>query len=330
MTPWARQRLGELFSGLVLADRPGGASLRAECTVLASLDGDCVLNQRKGKLIPSYDLQLRVHWTGEQDGQALAGTLELLLADENADDDQHEIAIRTPGESPLEVSARRAIVRAAHDGVARAVAMWVKEMAAGAPLDKKKGASHAEANGPAEVPAAAPATARSAGATSSPAPSPATAAPSTNSPAVAVRTGGRIVLEERFTCRAADVFEALTDPRRIMGFTQSPAEGVPIVGGMMRMFAGAVEAEYLSLTPPSLIEQRWRRSEWPEGCWSHVRIEVEERERGQVRLRLTQEGIPETDKFGNADVVSNLERGWRERIFGMIRKVFGFGHNMFE
>ena len=36
-------------------------------------------------------------------------------------------------------------------------------------------------------------------------------------------------------------------------------------------------------------------------------------------------GIPEEDRFGNADVVNTTKQGWQERIFHSIRAVFGYG-----
>ena len=38
-----------------------------------------------------------------------------------------------------------------------------------------------------------------------------------------------------------------------------------------------------------------------------------------------QTGIPDADAFGNPDVAGVAEVGWREQVFGRIRKVFGYG-----
>ena len=39
----------------------------------------------------------------------------------------------------------------------------------------------------------------------------------------------------------------------------------------------------------------------------------------------TQTGIPDADRFGHHDVVGQVEAGWREQVFGRIRRVFGYG-----
>lgn len=42
-------------------------------------------------------------------------------------------------------------------------------------------------------------------------------------------------------------------------------------------------------------------------------------------MKLKQTGVPVADCFGNETVVETTERGWRDQIFGPIRRVFGFG-----
>lgn len=51
--------------------------------------GDAILNVRKAKLIPSYELCVKVKWEGTTaDGQAGKGLIELpYVADENHDED---------------------------------------------------------------------------------------------------------------------------------------------------------------------------------------------------------------------------------------------------
>jgi hypothetical protein len=53
------------------------------------LAGDAILNVRKAKLIPSYELCIKVKWQGSTaDGQAGSGLIELpYVADENHDED---------------------------------------------------------------------------------------------------------------------------------------------------------------------------------------------------------------------------------------------------
>ena len=56
-----------------------------------------------------------------------------------------------------------------------------------------------------------------------------------------------------------------------------------------------------------------------------VVIKLEEPEQGNCILQLSHTGIPEEDRFGNADTFSTTRQGWQQRIFHSIRAVFGYG-----
>lgn len=58
---------------------------------------------------------------------------------------------------------------------------------------------------------------------------------------------------------------------------------------------------------------------------TQVVMELLETEPGNTLLTLSQTGLPEEDKFGNSDVLAQVESGWKEQVFGRIRAVFGFG-----
>ncbi|CAB4263239.1 unnamed protein product [Prunus armeniaca] len=71
----------------------------------------------------------------------------------------------------------------------------------------------------------------------------------------------------------------------------------------------------------------WRFGSWPDGIDSticQVRLKLEEPEPGLTIVKLTHSDIPEEDRYGNATVVENTERGWRDLIFQRIRAVFWF------
>ncbi|GFZ20925.1 aha1 domain-containing protein [Actinidia rufa] len=134
-----------------------------------------------------------------------------------------------------------------------------------------------------------------------------------------------ISLSEKFSCRAKDMFEILMDENRWKGFTQSNARISKEVGGEFSIFDGAVTGTNVELQEGKLIVQKWRFGNWPDGIQSTVRLTFEEPEPGVTIVKLTQTDVPEEDRYGNATVVDNTERGWRDLIFHKIRAVFGFG-----
>ncbi|CAN6991882.1 hypothetical protein BRARA_A03371 [Brassica rapa] len=134
-----------------------------------------------------------------------------------------------------------------------------------------------------------------------------------------------ISMTEKFSCRGKDLYEILMDENRWKGFTQSNAKISRDVTGAISLFDGSVTGMNLELEEGKLIVQNWRFGSWPDGLDSTVTITFEEPESGVTIVNLTHTDVPEEDRYGNATVVENTERGWRDLIFHRIRAVFGFG-----
>ena len=56
-----------------------------------------------------------------------------------------------------------------------------------------------------------------------------------------------------------------------------------------------------------------------------VVLDFEEPQEGTTIVKLKHTGIPETDRFGNSDVLDNTSTGWKQQVFHKIKAVFGFG-----
>ena len=61
--PWSRARLTELFEGAVLVS--GSSGVAASVTAVDSVEGEAFLNVRKKKLIPSYELAVKLSFSAE-------------------------------------------------------------------------------------------------------------------------------------------------------------------------------------------------------------------------------------------------------------------------
>lgn len=201
--------------------------------------------------------------------------------------------------------------------VYRAMSQFVSELRAGGPVTKG-GSEAASDNGAASA-------ARGAAPAATSATPAATDAPAASGSGRAPRDRRRIELTERFYASAQDIYECFTDARRVLAFTQSPAELDARVGGALSMFGGSVQGVFRELAAPSRIVMDWRFSNWAEGDTSCVTIDIEEREKGAVTLHLVQTGIPDCDRFGQHDVVGLTQAGWANQIFHRIRQVFGYG-----
>ncbi|WVZ92575.1 hypothetical protein U9M48_038626 [Paspalum notatum var. saurae] len=315
---WSRARLSALLAGLTVLDGEGGLTLRT--LALDKLDGEAYVNIRKGKVIPGYELSLTLSWEAEAAGAEaakVAGAAEIpYLADENADEDP-ELRVTVRGDdTPLARRAKDAFLARGKPMVLEKIREFVAAMAKGGPAKDELESKKTPAK------AAAPAVKEDAAA-----PAPAPAAKEKKAKAKGKDKEGfkTIEMTEKFYCRAKDIYEILMDENRWKGFTQSNARISREVGGEFSLFDGSITGVNEELQEGKLISQKWRFGSWPDGLYSSVRLVFDEPESGVTIIKLKQTDVPEEDKYGNATVVENTERGWRELIFQRIRGVFGFG-----
>ncbi|KAF7804159.1 activator of 90 kDa heat shock protein ATPase-like protein [Senna tora] len=315
---WSRNLFSNLLSNLTLLD--GEGSLYIKTKTVDKLDGEAYVNVRKGKIIPGYELSLTLSWEGEakdSEGKTLLkvdGTVEIpYISDENADEDP-ELKVTVNDEGPVGKRLKEAMLSRGKPFILEKVREWVKSMAKGGPvkdeLEPKKVTPQAQTQA-----ASDPAAAKKE-----------VAAEKKEKVKSNSKKGCKtITLTEKFSCRARDLYEILMDENRWKGFTQSNAKISKNVGGEFFIFDGSVTGTNVELQEAKLIVQKWKFGSWPDGMHSTVRLVLEEPEPGITVVKLTQTDVPEEDRYGNATVVENTERGWRDLIFQRIRAVFGFG-----
>lgn len=97
---WSKNKLQQMFSDMVLLD--GSQATYLKITGVESVTGEAIINNRKNKVIPSYELEIKLNWEGElRDGSGSAvatsqGFIHLpYVADENHDEDP-EVKFASP------------------------------------------------------------------------------------------------------------------------------------------------------------------------------------------------------------------------------------------
>lgn len=307
--PWSKDRLSELMIGLHVEDKDRLCYINI--TSVDTVKGEAYVNIRKGKKIPGYEVEVKMTYEGEireaPDGAVLekaTGRIDMpYLADENADEDP-EIKIVALSTGSVDEKLREVMYSKGRKLVQEKINIWRSELAAGGP----------GGDGPAPEP------------TKKAEPAAAAAVPKEEKKPKAKATSGKTLkLTEKFFCRPADIYDSLTNPGRIMHFTQSKAEFDHKVGGKFMMFDGSIQGENLDLAPGEKLVQKWRFSTWSEEVFSTVTITFKEPEPGNTVVTLVQEGVPEEDKFGNHNVYDQTENGWKNLIFARIRSMFGYG-----
>nr|AAM53279.1 unknown protein [Arabidopsis thaliana]AAN15364.1 unknown protein [Arabidopsis thaliana] len=325
---WSRNFFTKQFSGVDILS--GEGNLFIKVSKIEKVEGEAYVNVRKGKIIPGYELNVSLSWEGEakdSDGKTLLkadGLVDMpYISDENADEDP-EIRFSVKDEGPIGRTLKEAMVKKGKEIILEKVRVYVEAMARGGPcrdeLESKKVAPKSVAAGSATV-----AVEKSGAA-------PVVSAAAVESKVVKEKKKAKtkegfktITMTEKFNCRARDLYEILMDENRWKGFTQSNAKISKDVNGPISVFDGSVTGINLELEEGKLIVQKWRFGSWPDGLDSTVKIVFEEPQPGVTIVNLTHTDVPEEDRYGNATVVENTERGWRDLIFHRIRAVFGFG-----
>ncbi|KAI4348795.1 hypothetical protein L6164_009473 [Bauhinia variegata] len=314
---WSRNFFNNLLSNLTVLD--GEGNLHIWTKKVEKVDGEAYVNVRKGKIIPGYEISVTVAWEGEakdSEGKSLLkvdGVVEIpYISDENADEDP-ELKVTVKDEGPIGKRLKEAMVSKGKPLILEKVKVWVQSMAKGGPakdeLETKKVTPQKNAST-----AAAPAAAKKE-----------VVAEKKEVKKETKKGCKTIAMTERFNCRARDLYEILMDDNRWKGFTQSNARISKEVGGEFSIFDGSVTGTNVELQEGKLIVQKWRFGSWPDGMQSLVKLVFDEPEPGVTVIKLTHTDVPEEDRYGNATVVENTERGWRDLIFQRIRAVFGFG-----
>lgn len=133
-----------------------------------------------------------------------------------------------------------------------------------------------------------------------------------------------IELEEGFRCQPANLYEALLDERLVSQYTQSPARIELKQGGSFSLFDGSITGTLTALDPPHSFTETFRFKEWKEDELSTVTVTLTAVDRQTTRLTLKQTHVPEHDRYGNRDVASKVEQGWRMYFFLRVQQVMGY------
>ncbi|KAI3471418.1 hypothetical protein Pfo_030782 [Paulownia fortunei] len=320
---WSRNFLSNLLCNKTLLSGEGNLYIRTK--KIEKLEGEAYVNVRKGKIIPGYELNLVLSYEAEakdSDGNSVAlsteGSVEVpYISDENAGEDP-EIRITIKDDGPIGKRLKEAFIAKGKPFVFEKIREFVDAMAKGGPAK-----DDLEVKKVTVKPASASAAASNIAANNS-------GSSAKEGKKKEKRKEGfkTITMSEKFSCRARDLYEILMDENRWKGFTQSNARINKEVGGEFSIFDGSVTGKNVELQEGKLIVQHWRFGSWPDGIVStvcKVRLTFDEPESGVTVVKLTHTDVPEEDRYGNATVVENTERGWRDLIFHKIRAVFGFG-----
>lgn len=303
VTTWAQDRLRQLIcrdSCSTHEPSPGAAVSSVE-----SVDGDATLYNRKGVLKVLYDLKISGKWASNhpEEDDRTHGDFHIDLFDEDPD-----VTVSTDLKSVANNTFKTSFVSNVVPKIQAQCARFAQEMYEGADqsvegLTLPKGKT-------AEVAAKGKIVSRTHISSSKPKTEEGVDSRSA--------TSAQIVMNERFTCRPKDWFQAFTHAPRLSAVTRSSAVSEARKGGVWRVMNGAAEGEYTHLSEPSKIDMRWRLKAWGNDVsYGKVSVVLADDD-GKTDVTITVSGVPQQKK-------SETEGFWRIQILQAMRVVMGWG-----
>lgn len=86
-----------------------------------------------------------------------------------------------------------------------------------------------------------------------------------------------INITQKFQCKAEEFYNAMTRIEMVTAFTRGPVKIDPVKGGKFELFRGNITGTFEELIPGKKIVQSWRYKQWPEGHYSTVTININEK-----------------------------------------------------
>jgi len=310
VSSWAKEYLEKELVGISAEE----GDVKAKIDSVLSMDGDCDVSQRKGKVITIFDLKLQLEFSGTAKDEATAsGTITIPEVAHDTEEDEYQFEVSLYSESP-EKTPVKDLVRSK---ILPQLRPKLQKLRPALIAEHGKDIQHAPGSNPSSGISTpqhlAPVSKSKDAPTSS-----TTTKGSGKGPSINVTT---VTDSTEFRTTAEELYQTFTDPQRIAAFTRSAPltfEG-PKVGGKFVLFGGNVSGEYTELEQPTKIQQKWRLAQWPEGHFSTLNIRFEQNNVDSVTvMRVDWEGVP----VGQEEVT---KRNWGEYYVRSIKQTFGFG-----
>ncbi|BEI89645.1 uncharacterized protein CcaverHIS019_0210070 [Cutaneotrichosporon cavernicola] len=289
--PWAQEWVRRILPAIKIE----GDGNTASVTSVTSVEGDCDLGQRKGKLLTIYDLQVSSKWTGSDGTNEFSGELKIPEFSHETIDGLSDYVF----DISIDQSSKEADVFRA----------WLKNKLPGALEPKLNGFREdlLKAHGIFETPVGS--------GTSTPAafkqgysPAPpgeahakAIAAQKTKDEAGEKRGLKTVTvqLNAQLHASAADLWSLLTDAQRVPMWSRAQADITPEVGKKYTLFNGNVSGAIIAVDAPNKLVQSWQTKSpgWPSDHHGIMTITLDQGS-DSTKVTFSLDGVP-ADKEGD-------------------------------
>lgn len=331
--PWAKEQLETTFKGYVIFE---DAKTKVWFESVDNFKGDMFVNNRKGKTLYIWDVNLYLRWKaivrGEVDGKIdetgvaveheAGGKVECTDITVTDDDFDTKYTIDTgdnaQGRTLLAIVKQKAVAIVQKEFKAMTTLMAQLHSAANTAPAAGSSTSSSGASTPATSSTPKPVATSPAPSSSSSSTSSSTTTTTASGQTISVKTISQTV---KFETTAQSLFETLLDTQRVSAFTGSPAQISNTKGSEFKMFGGSVTGTLDEVTANTKLVQTWRFASWPQGHSSIVTLDFQDKGNNKVLLKLTQTGVPEAD-------FDRTRFGWEEHFWRRIKGVFGWNYKI--
>ncbi|SCW04086.1 LAFE_0H05600g1_1 [Lachancea fermentati] len=327
---WARKYFKEHLVG-VHAGQEGDRYITVSS--VSSVEGDCEVNQRKGKVISLFDLKIVMMIKGNVDDQVFEGSITVpeVAFDSELDDYQFEISIykETAKLNEAKPVIRSELIPQLKDIFSKfgSDLLLTHGNDIQVPEDQVK-SQYTKANQQNSFAKANPSAKESKGTGTTSTTTASSKSESSASPSASGTTGKynstTLHLEPTFNVPAIELYQTFVDKQRIMAWSRSQlicesSDAVLKQGDEFTFFGGNITSKLVECDPGKRLVFNWRLNEWHKGYFSTIKMDFHEsQEYHETKLQVTWSGVP----IGEEDKVRG---NFEEYYVRSIKITFGFG-----
>lgn len=301
VTPWAKTWFEQELTQL--SHTEDGSEVKV--AQVTEVEGDCELGQRKSKLITIYDCKVVLSWSGEdKEGTKAEGNLTIPEVSHEQSDGLSDYVYQWSLTSDSS-AATNALYALAKSKLPALLEQRLNSFRA-AMLDIH-GKDLTVTGTPGTTTPGTPAPALS----SAPLSKPVSAKDVTKG----ITNATTVTVDASLMASAADLFELLTDEKRIPAWSHAPAQSQAVVDTPFSLFSGGVTGKYTELQKPTKIVSTWKLNSpgWPAGHEGKLTTTLDQQsDSTKVQFKLS--GVPR----GMEDEIRKNIEGYYVRGFQSI------------
>ncbi|KAJ9439931.1 Activator of 90 kDa heat shock protein ATPase-like protein [Diplonema papillatum] len=294
---WARSEIvGILKDNIVEKTK----KIELKITDVKDIEGDCLLMNRKKKLICTFDLKMDVHWEGrvldEDTGEEIykvKGKMVVPDVDDTTIGDSMNIDVTCAEEGDAASMILDVVRTSGRKFVRKGLEEFAETLKDTHNVTNKTKGAVVDVKSP----------------NSTPAPS----KTSTTDTSTTDHLNWRI----EWRCPPSELWDVLTNQAKACAYTRSQVQLDAHKGGAFSYLGGSISGTFVAVDAPKGFHMKWRLDNWALDHFSDVEISLDSQEAGVTEMIMSQKGIP----YGEKD---RVREGWIRNFWDPIKTLFGF------